>query len=170
MEKALRGGAYLDKIAIARHIQPVERSDRAARLTMNRAESGKIVPADEHLCSFMHAFVVQIFRYPPCALVLECQPRFPANDAVQIMAAKRGEARVEILGHRRYVDNRDGLFRHGQMGVESIAKLIWRPIAGKIDMGYLSHGMHAGIGAASAANRNGFAGQRPDGSFKRALN
>lgn len=148
MKEALRRRAYLDEIAIARHIQPVERAHGAVRLAMDRAEGGEIMPADEHLGGFMHALMVEVLRHPPCPLVLQRQPGLAANDAVEIVPTKGGKAGVEILGHGSGIENGHGFARHGEMRIERVAKLVGLPVAQKIDMDNLPNGMHTGIGAA----------------------
>ena len=89
------------------------------------------------------------------------------QDAIAIVARYRAEAGVEIRRHERAVEDRDrvGL----QVEIDRRLHRVGRPFAGKIEMRDLAQGVHAGIGAARAAQRDGLAGEFEDRFRQTAL-
>ena len=78
-------------------------------------------------------------------------------------------AGVEIARDDGCGGDGDGLADHPQMGIDRIPHRVGRPVFPQVDMGHLTCGVHAGIGAAGAANGNGFAAKTKDGGFDGGL-
>ena len=74
------------------------------------------------------------------------------DDAIEIMALLRREARVEVVRHLLGRDHRDRM--RTQMRVDGIAHRVGVPVLGEIDMRDLAERMHAGVGAPGAVRRS----------------
>src|SRR4029079_3701226 len=87
-------------VALACHIDAVERLDRRLRLAFGGAEGGEIMLADKRLSGPMHRRVIERHRKPPGPAALEGQGCRPIGDAIEIGAADGLETRVEVVRHR----------------------------------------------------------------------
>ena len=91
-----RGGADFDHVAGARHIKPLQRAQRRIRLAFGGAEGREIVPPDQGLRRLVHRFGVEFSRDVPDIAARVCRRRAAVEDAVEVMAFRRGKARLEI--------------------------------------------------------------------------
>jgi hypothetical protein len=123
---------YLDNIAAAHHIHPVERFDRALGLAMRRAEGGEIVQPHEPLRRFMHGVSIKRHRHLPGLAHLQRQRRPPVDDAVHIAPADARKARMPVLRHRLGPEDRDG--QRSQPGIHPLAEAKGRNSFSHIDM------------------------------------
>ena len=98
----------------------------------------------------MHGLRVERPLDMPGAAEVQRQGRAAIVDDIEIMAADRGKARLEILADRARREHRDRI--RLQMRIDRVAQPIDPPVARKIDMRHLPQRMHAGVGAASAMN------------------
>ena len=89
----------------------------------------------------------------------------PVDDAIEIVALQRGEAGVERGRHGLGRQHRDRM--RTQMRVDRIAHGVGVPLPREIEMGDLSERMHARIGAARPAHRDGLAAEGGDRRLER---
>ena len=96
-ERARRGvDAHL--VAVARHVEPIERLHRRLRLAFGDAEGREIVLADQPLRRRVHRLGIERARHAPGARALQREIGAAVDDAVEIVPLPRREARVEIVG------------------------------------------------------------------------
>ena len=86
----------------------------------------------------------------PGAAALERQIGAAVDDEIEIVPLHRREARVEIVRHPLGRDHRHRM--RPQMRGERVAHGVGVPFLREIDMRDLAERMHAGIGAAGAAD------------------
>ena len=79
--------------------------------------------------------------------------RRPRQDAIAIVPRRRTEARIELRRHERAIEDGDGVGL--EMEIDGGPHRVDRPGAFKIEMCNLTQRVHAGIGAAGPAHRNG---------------
>ena len=113
------------------------------------------------------AVAVERARHAPGAVLIERQIGAAIDDAIEIMALDRREARIEIRRDLLGREHRDRL--RPQMEIDRVAHLVDVPILGEIDMRDLAERMHAGIGASGADDRDALAGKSRDRFGEHAL-
>ena len=119
------------------------------------------MPADEPLRGGVHGGGVERPRARARRGSLERQVGAAVDDAVEIVPLRRREARVEIVGDTLGRQHRDRM--RAQMGVERVAHGVAVPVLGEVDMRDLAERVHAGIGAAGAADGDALAAKGGDG-------
>ena len=149
----------MDVVAVARDVELVERLDRRFRLAFGGAEGGEIVLADQALRGRVHGRGIERPRHAPGAAALEREIGAAVDDAIEIVALDRREARVEVVGDLLGREHRDRM--RAQMRVERIAHGVASPVLGEIDMRDLAERMHAGVGAPGAADVHALARRTP---------
>ena len=75
-----------DLVAVARHVEPVERLHRRFRLAFGRAERGEVVLADQPLRGRVHRLGVERARHAPGAAAIEREIGAAVDDAIEIVA------------------------------------------------------------------------------------
>ena len=106
--------------------------------------------ADETLRRDLHRRMVERLGDAPGAAALESQIGAAINDAIEIVALGRGEARVEVI--RRHLGREDRNRMRPQMRVQGVAHRVGVPRLGEIEMTDLSERVHAGVGAPGAVD------------------
>ncbi len=167
MQEGARLGDDHDLVAGARHVEPVERLDRRLRLALGGAEGGEIVLAGEGLRRGVHGLVVEALGNPPDAAAVDDRRRSAIEQAIEVVAPDRRETGIEIIADGFGREDGDGLAP--QMGVEGVAHRVGRPVADKVDMGDLTEGMDAGVGAPGALDHDRLAAKGGDRLFDRLL-
>ena len=116
--------------------------------------------ADQPLRGGMHRRGVERARHAPGAVLLECQVGAAIDDAIEIVALDRREARIEIRRAAFRGEHRDRL--RPQMEIDRVAHIVGIPLLGEIDMRDLTERVHAGIGASGAEDGDALAGKSRD--------
>ena len=150
-----------------RNVEPVERLHRRLGLALGRAERGEVVLAGEPLRRHVHGRDVERTRHPPGAQPVKREIRPPIGNAVEIVTAHRGAARVEILGHALRRDHRDRM--RPQVRVDRVAHRVGGVFLRKVEMRNLAERVDAGVGAAGALHGGFLAAERLDRLGQRAL-
>ena len=123
--------------------------------------------ADERLRGEVHRFGVEFMHHMPDAALVERGRGAAAEDAIKIMARRSRKAGMEIgRGNRRF-HNGDGRRPHEM--VQRVADFVGRELFFKIEMRHLAEGVHAGIGAPGAGDRDALAAKFEDRLFQSAL-
>ena len=144
--KAAGAGDDLDTVAVATHVEPLQRADRRIGLTFGGAKGREVVAADEPLRGRMHGVGVERALDVPGPAERHGEGRAPIVDHITIMPTDRREARLESFVH--LTGAHDGDRRRLEMGVERVAQPVDAPLADEIDMGDLTQRMNAGVRAA----------------------
>jgi hypothetical protein len=147
VQEAARRRLDVDFLALAAHLQPVERLHRAVRLALRRAEGGEVVPADEHRRTLLHRFHVEGHRDMPHPPAIQCRRRPSVEDAVEIAPPDAREARVPVIRDLLDVEYRHRLRPHQR--VEALAQPVRRERLRDIDVHRHGERMHPRIGAPS---------------------
>jgi hypothetical protein len=147
-----RAGRRLDDdlVGIARHIQPIERTQRRIGLALGGAEGREIMAADERLRRRVHERRVKVSGQPPHPVTLERRRRSAREYSIAVVPRRSAVARVEVVGSQRAIDHRDR--RRTQMEVQRLAHAKRLPRLVEVEVRHLSQRVHAGIGAAGAAH------------------
>jgi hypothetical protein len=167
VQKRARRGVDPHFLAVPLDVKAIERLHRRFRLAFGGAEGGEVVPADEQLRSRMHGLRIKAARHPPRPAGVQGETGAAVDDAVEVMALARREPGVEAVGgrFRRPYRHRMG----SQMGIDGVADGVGLPGPGKIEMGDLTHGVHARIGAPGPLHMDMLAAERGYRRLQHAL-
>ena len=107
MQEAARAGFDHHLVTMPGYIQSVERLDRIARLTMDRAERGEVVPPDQPLRRAVHGAGIKRLMHKPGAVGIQRQRCAAVGDAIAIGPPDAREAGVPVVSHGGTGDDRD---------------------------------------------------------------
>ncbi|PAV66579.1 hypothetical protein WR25_05656 [Diploscapter pachys] len=123
---------------------------------MRRAESGKVVPPDQHRRRRRHCIGVERLRYLPRQPRFPGQRRAPVDDAIFVTAPDARKARMPIVRHLHAVEHRDRCRPHPR--IERLHQPERRDRLGDVDMRAHAQPMYAGIGPSCGMHRGRLTG------------
>ncbi len=167
MQEAARLEHQMHLFADASDACDVQRLHRAGRLTGGVAEGGEVVLADQGLGGGVHGLYVQRFFDMPDPAPVQRRTTGAVQDAVQVFAPGRREARMPVVADRRAVQHRHRLLH--QMGVQGVHHRLRGPVALQIDMAGLARGVDARVGATSGGDARLLTAKGRDRRLDRAL-
>ncbi len=167
MQERPRARLEQNLVALAPHVEPVERADRRIRLALRIAKGGEIVLADERPRRRVHRLGVEAGLHPPGRAALEGERRAAIDDAIEIVASGRAMARVEIGVHALGAENRHGMRMDER--IEPLAQAERLPVALEVDMRDLAQSMHASVRAPRAMGGRARAGHRGERALQNFL-
>ena len=155
-----------DDMAMATDFNEVHVAARRARLTACGAERREIQLAHQMRRRGLHVGDIERLATPGDIVALHHRPKRLIDDHVAIATGDGAETRMEIIGHRHGPMNPD---IGGKVDVTAHAPGLATAAHGGIEMHDLTHGMHTGIGAATAMHGNRRGGDLGQGLLERFL-
>ena len=146
VQEAARLGDDLDHVAIIAHVQTVERAERTVGLARSGAKRGKIVAAEQRLCSRMHGSGIERRMHVPNTANEQGGACTAVEDAIAIGAVDGREAGVPAVWCLDGAQHDHWVWLHVE--VQSVADFRRRDIAGEVELGDLCLGVDTGVGAA----------------------